>query len=237
MPSVPPDRRGAAEYRRSSHRASAPSAIGGGVEPGPRGGGERGLPAPPAAGGAGAGRAQRRPHHHGDDSRDDDGGQASTPRRRHRCVPGGYSSRGARAGQPAGRHEQLSEVTGRPGSRPRHRSRPAGPPRPGTPASAGRGLPRAPTAVRFPRSPLAGQQPRRQGGRRCGEQQQLQRADEQQRPRHHQAAGQCGQDVRQAGGDLQAAEALSAPQRGDQGAQPVPEGADAAGRGCGRCPR
>src|SRR5207244_9427836 len=54
--------------------------------------------------------------------------------------------------------------------------------------------------------PLGGQQPGGQRRGRGGQQDQLQRADQQQGPGHHQAAAQGGQGLRQAGGRLQLAQ-------------------------------
>ena len=80
---------------------------------------------------------------------------------------------------------------------------------------------------------LAGQQPCGEGdGGEC-QQYQFQRADEQQGSGHHQAAGQRGQGLRQAGGHLQPAQVAACLPGGDGRGQPLLQRGDAGRRDAG----
>ena len=197
-----------------------------GVQAGPRGGGQRGLPAAPEPGGAGGRRAERGPYHDEDDEHGDDGGGPPG-------APGqALAGEGQGAGtvrQPAGRHQQRRQITAKDGTghHAGHRDQ-------GRLGERGAGQLPAGDAPRGQQRvlllPLGGQQPGGQRGGGGGQQDQLQRPDQQQRPGDHQAAAESGQRLRQAGGRLQFAQVLPRLQGRHRRAEP---GADRAGiAGC-----
>ena len=85
-----------------------------GVQAGPRGGGQRGLPATLEPGGAAGHRAQRGPDHDEDDKHGDDGG--GPPGAVGQALAGEGQATGA-VWQPAGRHQQRRQIAAKDGPR------------------------------------------------------------------------------------------------------------------------
>ena len=91
------------------------------VQAGPRGGGQRGLPAAPEPGGAGGHRAERGPDHDEDDQHRDDGG--GPPGATGQALAQRYGRAAGVVREPAGRHQQRRQIAAQDGPGERRRPR------------------------------------------------------------------------------------------------------------------